>query len=168
MATGSRQRPRSLTTLDGSAPGGGLAVAWRDGSLWARPFRRELDITSLIICTKYDINQTERRRRAKQRAKGINRGTKSLHGHFRAERLISDSRPREEDEENIAPFEEEDKAIVWAVCLLLWCCVCLVVVQQRRDADEGQSSRARPVCMLYSFINYTDFKAALFYNAGLL
>lgn len=26
----------------------------------------------------------------------------------------------------------------------------------------------RRVCMLYSFINYTDFKAALFYNAGLL
>lgn len=24
------------------------------------------------------------------------------------------------------------------------------------------------VCILYSFINYTDFKAALFYNAGLL
>lgn len=70
--------------------------------------------------------------------------------------------------EHCTLFEEEDKAIVWAVCLLLWCCVCLVVVQQRRDADRGQSSRARPVCMLYSFINYTDFKAALFYNAGLL
>lgn len=24
------------------------------------------------------------------------------------------------------------------------------------------------ICMLYSFINYTDLKTALFYNAGLL
>lgn len=45
----------------------------------------------------------------------------------------------------------------------------------KKDKESYGAGRAerpdcgRPgVCMLYSFINYTDFKAALFYNAGLL
>lgn len=68
------------------------------------------------------------------------------------------------------------KAIVWAVCFLFLCCVCNLVsgtaAKRRREelALSGRAGRAagRRVCMLYSFINYTDFKAALFYNAGLL
>lgn len=37
----------------------------------------------------------------------------------------------------------------------------------RVRADAPEYGRF-DVCILYSFINYTDFKAALFYNAGLL
>lgn len=47
-------------------------------------------------------------------------------------------------------------------------------MMRKRVKNDGAGRAERPdcgrpgVCMLYSFINYTDFKAALFYNAGLL
>lgn len=38
----------------------------------------------------------------------------------------------------------------------------------RKRGPRARQRGRSVVCMLYSFINYTDFKAALFYNAGLL
>lgn len=73
------------------------------------------------------------------------------------------------------------KAIVWAVCFVFRVVCYLVFLVQSGDNVGDASKRlekrvrvAAPeygrcdVCILYSFINYTDFKAALFYNAGLL
>lgn len=43
-------------------------------------------------------------------------------------------------------------------------------VEQSREANRADAPDCGRyvVCMLYSFINYTDFKAALFYNARFL
>lgn len=74
------------------------------------------------------------------------------------------------------------KAIVWAVCcfVLVLCVYFSSGTAAKRSREElalneweGRAAgplglTGRRVCMLYSFINYTDFKAALFYNAGLL